>query len=114
MIGQTETAALKKVGDNKSGPFERKLTELYTAATYVSASNLKQVNEPFNDIDLSTRWTLWTIPTMNREPHRRPLPALLNRWSALALATKRSSLGWCVQDWFLTEGVLFTQVSRCL
>ncbi|KAG8884457.1 Mismatch repair protein msh3 [Tulasnella sp. 331] len=37
IIGQTETAALKKVGDNKSGPFERKLTELYTAATFVDA-----------------------------------------------------------------------------
>ncbi|KAG9018923.1 Mismatch repair protein msh3 [Tulasnella sp. 427] len=35
IIGQTETAALKKVGDNKSGPFERQLTELYTATTYV-------------------------------------------------------------------------------
>ncbi|KAG8968832.1 Mismatch repair protein msh3 [Tulasnella sp. 425] len=35
IIGQTETAALKKVGDNKGGPFERQLTELYTATTYV-------------------------------------------------------------------------------
>ncbi|KAG8992221.1 Mismatch repair protein msh3 [Tulasnella sp. JGI-2019a] len=35
IIGQTETAALKKAGDNKSGPFERELTELYTAATFV-------------------------------------------------------------------------------
>lgn len=35
VIRQTETAALKKVGDNKTGPFERKLTELYTLATWV-------------------------------------------------------------------------------
>ncbi|KIO18514.1 hypothetical protein M407DRAFT_11850 [Tulasnella calospora MUT 4182] len=35
IIGQTETAALKKVGDNRSGPFERQLTELYTATTYI-------------------------------------------------------------------------------
>lgn len=34
-MGQAETAALKKVSDKKSGPFERKLTHLYTAATYV-------------------------------------------------------------------------------
>ena len=35
VIRQTETAALKKVGENKTGPFERKLTELYTLATWV-------------------------------------------------------------------------------
>lgn len=35
VVGQTETAALKKVGDNKSGPFARQVTELYTAATFV-------------------------------------------------------------------------------
>ncbi|KDQ20147.1 hypothetical protein BOTBODRAFT_27560 [Botryobasidium botryosum FD-172 SS1] len=35
VVGQTETAALKKASDNKSAPFGRKLTHLYTAATYV-------------------------------------------------------------------------------
>ncbi|KAF8610164.1 hypothetical protein BDV93DRAFT_483283 [Ceratobasidium sp. AG-I] len=35
IIEQVETAALKKAGDNRSGPFDRKLTQLYTAATFV-------------------------------------------------------------------------------
>jgi DNA mismatch repair protein MSH3 len=33
VVNQTETAALKKIGDNRSGPFDRQLTHLYTAAT---------------------------------------------------------------------------------
>ncbi|TFK27399.1 DNA mismatch repair protein MSH3 [Coprinopsis marcescibilis] len=39
IVNQIETAALKKVGDNKSGPFERKLTHLYTDATYIDELN---------------------------------------------------------------------------
>ncbi|KAF7968561.1 hypothetical protein HWV62_30097 [Athelia sp. TMB] len=39
IVQQTETAALKKVGDNRNAPFERKLTSLYTAATYVDELN---------------------------------------------------------------------------
>ncbi|KAF2876856.1 DNA mismatch repair protein-like protein msh3 [Massariosphaeria phaeospora] len=35
VVRQIETAALKAVGDNKSGPFVRKLTNLYTKGTYV-------------------------------------------------------------------------------
>lgn len=35
IVDQAETAALKKVGDNRNAPFERKLAHLYTAATYV-------------------------------------------------------------------------------
>ncbi|KAH9001542.1 DNA mismatch repair protein MSH3 [Lactarius akahatsu] len=35
IVAQTETAALKKVGNNRNAPFERELTHLYTAATYV-------------------------------------------------------------------------------
>lgn len=33
VITQTETAALKKIGDNRNAPFTRKLTHLFTAAT---------------------------------------------------------------------------------
>ena len=33
VVRQVETAAIKKAGDNKGGPFERRLTALYTAAT---------------------------------------------------------------------------------
>lgn len=33
VIRQTETAALKKAGDNRNTPFTRKLTNVYTSAT---------------------------------------------------------------------------------
>ncbi|CAE6432319.1 unnamed protein product [Rhizoctonia solani] len=35
IIAQMETAALKKAGDNRSAPFDRQLTHLYTAATFI-------------------------------------------------------------------------------
>ena len=35
IVSQTETAALKKIGDNRNAPFDRKVTRLFTAATYV-------------------------------------------------------------------------------
>lgn len=35
VVNQVETAALKKVSDNRNAPFDRRLTHLYTAATYV-------------------------------------------------------------------------------
>ncbi|KAJ7740749.1 muts domain V-domain-containing protein [Mycena maculata] len=35
IVQQVETAALKKAGDNRNAPFERKLVQLFTAATYV-------------------------------------------------------------------------------
>ena len=35
VVRQTETAALKKVSDNRGGPFERKLSALYTKATLI-------------------------------------------------------------------------------
>ncbi|OBZ75370.1 DNA mismatch repair protein MSH3 [Grifola frondosa] len=39
IVEQTETAALKKVGDNRNELFDRELTHLYTAATYVDELN---------------------------------------------------------------------------
>lgn len=39
MVSQTETAALKKVGDNRNAPFTRELTHLYTSSTYVEESS---------------------------------------------------------------------------
>ncbi|KUJ22659.1 DNA mismatch repair protein msh3 [Mollisia scopiformis] len=35
VVRQTETAALKKAGDNRNAPFERKLTNVYTKGTYI-------------------------------------------------------------------------------
>ncbi|ORY24383.1 muts domain V-domain-containing protein [Naematelia encephala] len=40
VISQTETAALKKVGENRNAPFTRELTHLFTAATYVEDPSL--------------------------------------------------------------------------
>lgn len=39
-----ETAALKKIGDNRNAPFVRELTNLYTAATYVEESSVSSSN----------------------------------------------------------------------
>ncbi|KAJ3538219.1 hypothetical protein NM688_g6551 [Phlebia brevispora] len=46
IVEQTETAALKKASKNKSGLFARKLTHLYTAATYVDQLNSVDETEP--------------------------------------------------------------------
>lgn len=35
VVRQTETRALKQASDNRNAPFTRKLTDLYTAATWV-------------------------------------------------------------------------------
>ncbi|KAF9452264.1 DNA mismatch repair protein MSH3 [Macrolepiota fuliginosa MF-IS2] len=35
VVNQAETAALKKASENRNAPFDRKLTHLYTAATFV-------------------------------------------------------------------------------
>ncbi|ODQ64665.1 hypothetical protein NADFUDRAFT_52294 [Nadsonia fulvescens var. elongata DSM 6958] len=35
VVNQMETAALKAAGDNKNTPFDRKLTHIYTKATYI-------------------------------------------------------------------------------
>nr|ODO02407.1 DNA mismatch repair protein MSH3 [Cryptococcus depauperatus CBS 7855] len=49
VITQTETAALKKASDNKNAPFTRKLTHLYTAATYVDDTSYNYGPIRFND-----------------------------------------------------------------
>ena len=38
IVEQTETAALKKISDNRNELFEREVTRLYTAATWVHSS----------------------------------------------------------------------------
>ena len=44
VVKQTETAHLKAAGDNKAGPFERKLTSLYTKSTLIGEDILFCVN----------------------------------------------------------------------
>lgn len=50
IVGQIETAALKKASENRNTPFIRKLTRLYTTATYVdeldSVDDLERYNPP--------------------------------------------------------------------
>ncbi|CCM03684.1 uncharacterized protein FIBRA_05828 [Fibroporia radiculosa] len=46
IVEQTETAALKKVGDNRKVLFTRKLTHLYTAATYIEELDSPDDLEP--------------------------------------------------------------------
>ncbi|KAI3610488.1 dna mismatch repair protein msh3 [Moniliophthora roreri] len=50
LVNQVETAALKKVSDNRSGPFERMLVRLCTAATYVddidSVDDIERYSSP--------------------------------------------------------------------
>ncbi|KAK6842017.1 MutS domain V [Apiospora arundinis] len=47
VIRQIETAALKKVGDNRNAPFVRKLTNVYTKGTYVDEiGELEQGGSP--------------------------------------------------------------------
>ncbi|KAK7467062.1 Mismatch repair protein msh3 [Stygiomarasmius scandens] len=50
IVNQIETAALKKISDNKNAVFERKLTHLFTAATFVdeldSIDDRQSVNPP--------------------------------------------------------------------
>ncbi|KZT60361.1 hypothetical protein CALCODRAFT_114887 [Calocera cornea HHB12733] len=47
VVGQTETAALKKVGDNRGGPFVRQLQALYTPATYVDEADSLDDDDAF-------------------------------------------------------------------
>ncbi|ORX33699.1 muts domain V-domain-containing protein [Kockovaella imperatae] len=49
VISQLETAALKKVGDNRNAPFTRKLTHLFTAATYVEDPSLGSSSNIIDD-----------------------------------------------------------------
>lgn len=44
VVRQIETAALKKVGDNRNAPFVRKLTNIYTKGTYVD--ELGELDQP--------------------------------------------------------------------
>ncbi|KAF5386928.1 hypothetical protein D9615_001885 [Tricholomella constricta] len=50
IVDQVETAALKKVSENRNAPFARKLVHLYTAATYVddldSVDDLERYTPP--------------------------------------------------------------------
>ncbi|WVR03855.1 hypothetical protein IAU60_000852 [Kwoniella sp. DSM 27419] len=49
VISQTETAALKKVSDNRNAPFTRELTHLFTAATYVEDPSLPSSSTLLDD-----------------------------------------------------------------
>ncbi|KAF9533444.1 DNA mismatch repair protein MSH3 [Crepidotus variabilis] len=48
IVAQIETAALKKIGTNRNKVFERKLTHLYTAATYIDELDSVDDTEKFH------------------------------------------------------------------
>jgi DNA mismatch repair protein MSH3 len=45
VVAQTETAALKKAGENKGGPFTRELSALYTQTTFIAEDTEMVDNE---------------------------------------------------------------------
>ncbi|KAK0228364.1 muts domain V-domain-containing protein [Armillaria fumosa] len=63
IVQQTETAALKKVGDNRNAPFERKLTGLYTATTFVDGL------DSVDDVDKYVAPPFMCIVEEKRGPH---------------------------------------------
>ncbi|GAB1298427.1 DNA mismatch repair protein [Apodemus speciosus] len=58
VVKQTETAALKAIGDNKSSVFSRKLTALYTKATLIGEGMDDSVNIDEVMTDTSTNYLL--------------------------------------------------------
>ncbi|PBK96664.1 hypothetical protein ARMGADRAFT_988633 [Armillaria gallica] len=63
IVQQTETAALKKIGDNRNAPFERKLTGLYTATTFVDGL------DSVDDVDKYVAPPFMCIVEEKRGPH---------------------------------------------
>ena len=59
VVRQIETAALKAAGDNRNTPFIRKLTNLYTRATYID--DVEGVNEAPADTDSTSVATGYLI-----------------------------------------------------
>ncbi|KAG0259395.1 Mismatch repair protein msh3 [Mortierella polycephala] len=60
IVRQLETAALKAVGNNKSAPFARKLTNLYTKATFLESldQDEKQLQGSFAGIESSSQYIM--------------------------------------------------------
>ena len=59
IVEQIETAALKKLGDTRNELFERKLTNLFTAATYVTFKKLLFILNAYEQsLALSINWAL--------------------------------------------------------
>ena len=50
VVKQTETAALKACGENKSGPFTRQLTAMYTKSTLFGQDILSLQNVYVDDL----------------------------------------------------------------
>ncbi|PFH52420.1 hypothetical protein AMATHDRAFT_140149 [Amanita thiersii Skay4041] len=61
IVNQIETAALKKASDNRNAPFERRVTNLYTAATYV---------DNIDSVDDSERYMPPILMCLIEEPNR--------------------------------------------
>jgi len=96
VISQMETAALKKVGENRNAPFTRELTHLFTAATYVQPSHLTaSLMSPYIAMSKILRW-------LRRPTSRTSQSCLAPLLHLLTLLSPSSSRTWEV--WRLMTG----------
>lgn len=58
VVRQLESAALKAVSDNKSAPFTRELTGLFTAATLDAGEKADKIGEEFSVHVITTCYKL--------------------------------------------------------
>ncbi|KAG0048772.1 Mismatch repair protein msh3 [Gryganskiella cystojenkinii] len=77
VVRQMETAALKSAGDNKSAPFTRKLTNLYTKATFIES--LERDEDQFGSQEPSSQYIMCICeqPQGGSGPDERVLLAII-------------------------------------
>ncbi|KAJ3069096.1 Mismatch repair protein msh3 [Podochytrium sp. JEL0797] len=59
IVRQTETAALKANGDNRSAPFERKLTNIFTKGTFIDSDLSTESTDTFESSKSSYLMVIW-------------------------------------------------------
>ncbi|KJE98041.1 DNA mismatch repair protein Msh3 [Capsaspora owczarzaki ATCC 30864] len=118
VVRQTETAALKAAGDNKSAPFDRKLTGLYTRATLIG-DDIEAENDSAEDETGSSHYLMSIFELVAAdnsalaaaERHSSPLtPA-----TRIAIVAVRPSTGDIIYDEFsdgLTRSELETRLAH--
>ncbi|ORY50345.1 hypothetical protein BCR33DRAFT_752989 [Rhizoclosmatium globosum] len=58
IVRQTETAALKAAGDNRSAPFERKLTNIFTKGTFIDSDFTNTESEGFDSSSIKSSYIM--------------------------------------------------------
>jgi DNA mismatch repair protein MSH3 len=90
VVRQTETAALKAVGDNKQGPFLRELKNLYTKGTFVEEMVSADIDEDSGTSTGSSSNYLMCIVEENRGgggPDERVRVGIVVRSNAICATT---------------------------